>query len=249
MYTEILTKLDLTKNEAKIYEVLLKYGETTVAKISTEAQINRRNVYDSLNRLIEKGLIFEIRQGKENLYQAVDPKKLMESIKEKENALGSIMPALQDLYVSTPHQEDVYIYRGVEGWKNVMRDMLRVGEDVYIIGGKGAWADPKIRAFSSQFFTQAKNKGLKFHTLYDIEVMKNQHEILKIFESEYRFLPEGFSTSGAMEIFGNYITLLPMSKGSIDDSSFTVVVNKKMADTFRIWFKFMWEMSPEVKNK
>ena len=249
MYTDILTKLDLTKNEAKIYETLLKHGETTVAKISGEAQINRRNVYDSLSRLIEKGLIFEIRQGKENLYQAVDPKKLMESIKEKEIALESIMPALQDLYISTPHHEDVYVYRGVEGWKNVMRDILRVGKDVDIIGGKGAWADPKIAGYSQQFFAQAKKKGIKFRTLYDIEVEKEQRNILKIFETEYRFLPEGYSSTGAMEIFGDYITLLPLTSGNIDESSFTVVVNKRMADAFRVWFKLMWNSCSEPKKK
>jgi sugar-specific transcriptional regulator TrmB len=249
MYTDILTTLDLTKNESKIYEVLLKHGETAVGNISTEAQINRRNVYDSLNRLIEKGLIFEIRQGKENLYQAVDPKKLMEAIKEKELALESIMPDLQALYISTPHQEDVYIYRGLEGWKNYMRDILRVNKDVYVLGGKGAWADKKIVGYSKQFFAQAKKQGIKFHVLFDHQVKETHHEILDILDSNYRFLPKGYSTSGALDIFGDYVVILSHKADQIDDNaSSTVIVNKNIADAFRTWFRLMWEMSSKVKS-
>lgn len=250
MYTEILTKLDLTKNESKIYEVLLKHGETTVAKISNEAQINRRNIYDSLNRLIGKGLLFEIRQGNENLYQAVDPKKLMETLKEKESALENIMPELQKLYMSTSHQEDVYIYRGIEGWKNYMRDILRVGKEVHTIGGKGAWTDKRLAGFFEQFIAQAEKKDIEFHILFDKEVKENDHEILRKIETNHKFLPEGFSTAAAVDVFGDHVVILSNTSDVIDEnSSFTVIVNKNIADAFRTWFKFMWAMSSKVKRK
>ena len=58
-HQELLQSLGLSKNEAKIYETLLRQGEVGVGVIS-ENPAHRRNVYDSLNRLMEKGLVFEI---------------------------------------------------------------------------------------------------------------------------------------------------------------------------------------------
>ena len=103
MHVEILSELGLTKNESKIYSTLLKKGESSIGSIATDAEINRRNVYDSIARLIEKGLIFEIRHQKENLYQAVDPRKLMERLKEKEVALEKVMPDFLKMFGQAAH--------------------------------------------------------------------------------------------------------------------------------------------------
>lgn len=245
MYTELFIELGLVKNEAKIYETLLRRGESAVSTIAAEAAINRRNVYDTLNRLIEKGLIFEIRRGNENAYVAVDPEKLTEGLKEKEMALNSAMPALKKMFQEKEKDEAVYIYRGIEGWKNYMRDILRVGEDVYTLGGKGLWADPALATFLSSFTKQAKDSGIKFNILFDHEIKKEDRGVLRKFESAHRFLPAEFSTSSTVDIFGDNIVFTSCSEsGGIDENaSFTVVVNKKIADSLRAWFKFMWQVS------
>ena len=72
-HTKTLETLGLAKNEARIYETLLREGESTVGHISQKSEVYRRNVYDSLNRLMEKGLVFELIHTKENHYKAVDP--------------------------------------------------------------------------------------------------------------------------------------------------------------------------------
>src|SRR6266498_3351563 len=121
MYIDVFQQLGLAKNEARIYETLLTEGESGVGQIALKSKVHRRNVYDSLNRLIEKGLVFEILQKHENYYQAVDPNKLAEILQEKEQTLAKIMPNLEELYTSTPHINEAYIYKGVEGWKNYIR--------------------------------------------------------------------------------------------------------------------------------
>ena len=127
MYQELLENLGLAKNEAKIYETLLIEGESSIGHIADKSLVHRRNVYDSIKRLIEKGLVFEIIETKENRYQAVDPKKLAEVIEEKQTALNSAMPNLEKLFSGKPMTEAVTIYPGLEGWKNYMRDILRIG--------------------------------------------------------------------------------------------------------------------------
>lgn len=245
MYTEVFSKLDLSKNESKIYETLLKEGESAVGHIATKSKINRRNVYDSMNRLIEKGLVFEIFQRSENRYKAVGPRKLLDLLKEKESALMLVMPDLEKLYNGVPHEDDLYIYRGLEGWKNFMRDMLRINEDVYIIGGKGAWADQKLDGFRNEFLRSAEKQGMKINVLYDSEIREQNHPILSILESNHRFLPKGYSTSAAVTVFGNQVVIQSAIKvGAIDENvTSTVLINHSIAEMFRMWFKLMWEIS------
>src|SRR3990167_495196 len=94
MYQEIFEGLGLSPNEAKIYETLVEHGELGVSEIATRSQIHRRNAYDAIRRLIDKGLCFEILSAKENLYNAVDPGKLLELTEEKRQSIESILPDL-----------------------------------------------------------------------------------------------------------------------------------------------------------
>lgn len=246
MYTESLIELGLAKNEARIYEALLENGEMTVGEIATYSQVHRRNVYDTLNRLVEKGLVFEILQHKENWYQAVEPKKLSEMIEEKKQTLNKIMPGLEKLYLDTPRSDEVYIYKGIEGWKNYMRDILRVGQDDYILGGVSSWTNPSLKPFLAQFEKEAERLGIKFHLIYQDIVRKEKREILDHLGSNYRFLPEKYSTPACFEVFGDHIVLLKnIGIGEFDDNfSLSVIVNQQIADSFRTWFQFMWDMLP-----
>jgi predicted DNA-binding transcriptional regulator len=246
MYTEIFQELGLVKNEARIYEALLIEGESSVGHISIKSKVHRRNVYDTINRLMEKGLVFEIVAEKENLYQAVHPDKLMELIQEKTMILDKIMPDLRKLYKTTPHEEEVYVYRGAEGWKNYMLDMLRVGEPVYFIAAKGGWLDERVRNFFPKFEKEAKKKKLEYFHLFDHEVKKGCPEIIPHVGGSYKFLPKGYSTTVAIDVFGDHVNIISGMKigGLAEDFAFTVIVNKEIANAYRTWFQFMWDFCP-----
>lgn len=248
MITEILSQLNFSKNEARIYESLLSEGELSVSKIAARASINRRNVYDSLNRLIEKGVVFEILQGDENRYQAVDPKKLMELLKEKEQKLEQIMPELEAMYEEKRHDDATYVYRGIEGWKNYMRELLRIGGPVYTIGAKGAWSDQRISTFYEQFAKEAKRKNIQFYCLYDDIGHKAASNVLEM--SENKFFSSTDSTSSAIEILKDRVIIFSNIGGTeIDEgATYTVIVNQKIAESFTIWFKLLWDATAP-KNK
>ena len=247
MYSETLKKLDLAKNESILYETLLREGELSTGKLASKSNINRRNVYDSLNRLQEKGLIFEIKYERENRYQAVDPMKLKEILKEKELALDKIMPDLTSMYHEQAHTDEVYTYKGIEGWKNHMNDVLRLGEDTYTIGGQGSWAQESIKDYSEYFLKEVEKKGITLHNLFDYRVKEENREILKIIKGKYRFLPKEYSTKSLVDVFGDYsIFYKDVTDGILDESSsLTVIRNQNIADTFRTWFKALWSISTD----
>lgn len=248
MYLGILQDLGLTPNEAKIYQTLIEEGESTTGEISTKGKIHRRNVYDTLDRLIEKGLVFQILEKGENIYKAVDPAKLLEIIKEKEKKLERILPELQKQFEAKPTYQEAFIYRGVEGFKNYLRDILRIKKDVYFIGAKGLWFDPKLKTFLKTFLEEAKRLGIKYHHIFDAEVKGQLPNVVKEVGPPYKFLPEKYSTQTACDVFGDHVvTFTGLGPGEIDeDIVIYVLIDDTLADGYRKWFQFIWDHLPEA---
>ena len=213
MYHDIFQRLGLSKNEARIYEILLREGALSVGNIATKSSVHRRNVYDALGRLAERGLVFEMLESRENQYQAAPPEKLKELVLEKERELFAIMPELQGIYEAVPHSDEVYIAKGVESWKNILRDMLRAGENVFTISPKERFIDPISPHVYEQFEREAKKKGMALRSIA---------------------LPEKFAVPGAIDVFANYVVITKSANGIIDDqTTFTIIVNKHTADIMR----------------
>ena len=62
---------------------------------------------------------------------------------------------------------------------------------------------------------------------------------------EARFIPEKFSTDSAIDIFGDrVVTFTGLSPNRLDDDLVQfVLISRKLADSYRKWFKLMWEAS------
>lgn len=244
--------LGLSPNEAKIYEALVEKGESSISDIAAFAGVHRRNVYDSIQRLIEKGLCFEIFSKAENHYCAVDPGKLSELVAEKQQKLSAIMPDLQKKFHQQMNLEEAYIYRGYEGLKNIWRDMVRVGKPIHTIGARGQWFDKRLVADKEAFFKEANRKKLMFYNLFDFNMKEARPDIVEHFGAklEYHFLPKAYNTNSTINIFGDYVvTYTGVVLGQMNENTtFFVLRSKDLAESYRTWFWYMWEQSEEPKG-
>lgn len=248
MHSDILIELGLSQNEAKIYETLLEQGESTVSNISNRSKIHRRNIYDSMNRLIEKGLVFQVIGRGDNLYRPVEPYKLMELVDEKRRKLDKVMPDLIEEYKNQPHLEAAYMYKGIEGFKNYLRDMLSVQEDAYFIGAKGAWFDPRLKTFLDRFLMDAQKRGITYHHLFDYEVKNHAKHVPESVGKPYKFLPQEYSTPSMVDIFGDHVvsfTGAGLCKIS-DDITIFVNISRPLATSYKTWFQFMFDHCPDL---
>lgn len=245
MNTTLYESLGLSPNEAKIYESLIETGESGISNIAVNAKIHRRNAYDAIARLIDKGLAFEIFSSSENLYNAVDPDKLTELLSEKQISLEKILPDLKRKFTHRLASEEAYIYRGLEGQKNIWRDVLRVGGENFTVGAKGGWFEPKLEASRQEFFKEVNRKKIKFHQLFDHEIKIQTPNFAKTWPGllKYRFLPKEYSTNSIFHVFGDYVityTGLELFKLS-DNVVFFILHSKDLAESYRKWFWYMWE--------
>jgi hypothetical protein len=129
--------------------------------------------------------------------------------------------------------------------------MLRVGKDIYIIGGKAQWFDPKLDAPRDAFYRETKRKKMKFHLILDNELQTRLPGFTESYPGfqEHRYLPREASTSSIILIFGDYVVsyagvgILKMS----DQTTFFVIHSKDLADGYRSWFNYMWGKSEPNK--
>lgn len=247
---EVMQKLGLTKSEAKVYLSILSLGRTNVSRIAQESSLNRRNVYDVLHTLLDKGLIFQSISQKEGLYAAVEPEKLLELAQSKELALKKIMPDLEALYAKEFKKEQAIMYKGIEGFKQYLQDILNIGEDVYCIGAKGGWGNPALGEYADWFKQERIKQNIQAHNLFDIEMkafFNGEKESYFISTDEYKYLPAELSTNSAIDIFGDRIvTFTGLSPEKFDeDVTLFVITSQEIADACRIWFQFLWDSSVE----
>lgn len=247
MYQETLQTAGLSPNEAKIYEALLDLGESSVPQVSIKTGINRRNAYDTIERLVSKGLCFPIFSSKDNKYSPVDPGKLLEILGERQQKIQAILPELEAKFKTQQPPEEAYIYRGLEGQKNVWRDCLRAGETVYTVGANGSWYDPRLETATKSFFREANRKKIKFVEIFNHEASQQIPNFPKHFlgQLEYRVLPQEYSTDSIIVIFGDYVvTYTGCRVLRMDDNAvFFVLRSRALADSYRVWFQALWHIA------
>src|SRR3989338_5745679 len=87
MHGELLRACGLTQNESLVYLSLLKVWKATSSKIIKEANISGGKIYETLEKLIQKGLVKSIIENGIKNFMANEPKMLIEYIKDKEKDL------------------------------------------------------------------------------------------------------------------------------------------------------------------
>ena len=74
---------------------------------------------------MDKGLASEFFVKGEKRFKSINPRRLLDLLKEKEEKLNKILPEMQLKYESIEEKEEAYLYRGIEGFKNYLQDILK----------------------------------------------------------------------------------------------------------------------------
>lgn len=243
MYQELLQELGLSLNESRTYEAMLSIGKSSVQTISLRSGVHRRNVYDALAKLQEKGLAFESFDHGEKHFQATNPHHLLNILSERQERLQAAMKSMHERYAAIQTHEEAYVYKGIEGFKNYFQDILDTGETVHFIGAKGFWLDPRLSVALARFDRERKKRGIAFRHLFDADVKRKAPQILRKVGAGYRFMPEQYSSSTAIDIFGPYVvTFVGVRPGELPEQPVMFVMkSQRLADGYRNFFEFMWD--------
>ncbi|MBU0930129.1 MAG: hypothetical protein KJ623_03580, partial [Nanoarchaeota archaeon] len=177
MDTNLLKEVGLTEIEIKVYLMLLKEGSSLAGEIVRKTGIHRRSIYDSIERLIEKGLVSYIKTNNRKYFEAVDPSRLLEILKEKEDNLKSIIPELEDFKKIPKEKKETLFFRGKQALKSVFDDQLKEGKEILIFGDT-INVNEILKYYFFKFDKERVRKKIPIRMIFD-ESAKNNKELRK----------------------------------------------------------------------
>jgi sugar-specific transcriptional regulator TrmB len=154
MYEKLLESVGLTKNESLTYLALLRIGKAKSGEIVKEAKISGGKIYETLSKLIDKGLVkIAIENGVKN-FIANHPKTVLNYIKEKEddlkkkeNELEELIPSFENLRKIEEFKEVVSLIKGFRGISVVVYECLEKSKGEISIMGVRSSKDEKFNNF------------------------------------------------------------------------------------------------------
>ena len=247
MNLDSLKELGLSKGQIRVYTAVLELGISTLNKIQEKTAIERRNIYDILNKLIEAGLIsYTIEKGKRT-YQCTHPNKLLEEIREKESKLKELekqIPNIKNLFELSKPEIRPEIFRGNEAIKSLFDEILEYPESFWM-GGNSFEGYKAVPENLQVWFEHWMNRRVeKKHIMNDLvshgTYLKGlePNNIKKHKKSYYKYcqLPKGIYVPMVIIIFGNKVAQVLWG-----EQSFAFVLESdKIKDSFMKYFNYFW---------
>lgn len=242
MEEKIVQELGLTRNESKVYLKLLRIGSATAGDITQKSGIHRRNVYDCIERLIEKGLVSFAIINNRRFFRAESPERFLALIDERKSKLEEqreimmgLIPGMKPLLHTA--KQDVRFYRGREGLKAVYNDILVTGKS-YIGYGPGEQLEKILKGYLFHYINKRLKRKIKARLIYEESSRRKwfvSNRLLQV-----RYLPNEYSSHAALRIYGNNVAIMLFSE---DGPLAIVIENKNIADGYRKYFEVMWNAS------
>ncbi|HIH31176.1 TPA: hypothetical protein HA235_00565 [Candidatus Woesearchaeota archaeon] len=244
MDTAVLKDIGLTDAEIKVYLELSKVDSAMASEIAEKINIYRTNVYDLLEALIEKGLVSYIIKFNRKHYVASRPNKLLDFLKEKEEKIKTQQSEIQQLIpillnLKQPKEEELKaeIYRGKEGLKNLLNDMLDEGQEIYYLGYSGI-SQNIIPYFLIHWHKRRVKLKIKRKILTK-EQMRDSDAIKKPL-TQVKFLPDSYNIPISIMIYGNKMWVIVPSD---NDHISLLIESKKLAKSFLNYFNELWDVA------
>ena len=230
-----LEDIGLTSVEAKVYLTLVRKGPSLAGLIAKETGIHRRSAYDILYRLRTKGLVSNIIIENKRHFEAVNPDRLLEILKEKEDTIKEILPEIKNLYKANKTKNEVLFFRGKQALKTVFDDQIKENKDILFIG-KNIEVNELIRIYFSRFDAKRLEKKINIKMLFDTKSKKSVY-IINIPLSEVRYIDNNFNMS--LYIYGDNVAIIVFKEEPIA----IIIREKDIADSFRSYFNILWSIS------
>ena len=131
--------LGFTINDSRIYVTLLQIGFNTPAKIAENSKVDRARVYDSLKRLVKRGVVEEEPVPRAPRYRALPPEKVFGKIRGKLNKKIKLANELEDQLnrikqLPSSESNSIWAIRGEKKIRKQFYKFLKQAEDTcYII--------------------------------------------------------------------------------------------------------------------
>lgn len=237
MDLEILQEIGLSNTESKVYLALLEIGSALAGEITKKSQINRTNVYDALERLIEKGLVTYVLSANRKVFEPINPERLNQILEEKQDNLKKILPELESKFKENKTKEEASIFKGKKGIKSIFEDILKENKDLYAYGAESKFAD-LFPAYQKYWNKKRAKLKINVKIIYNEKVKKRKkQENLKLLKM--KFLHEHYEFPSTNLIYGDKTVIISWTENPIG----FMIKSKEVSKSNMSFFNLLWKIA------
>lgn len=234
----------LSREASQIYIILTKKLEASVSDIAEEVRIPRSTIYKILDSLERDGFVTHFRKNKVLHFSVTNASRFSAVLEEKQNAINSIVPNLNDLIYTASKKPEIKLFTGREGLKLMFEDIIKVYEsgdlkESFTIAGHGA------NKWFPKYFKLWKSRAGKSKTQINMifpEFFRKTRIERGAYITKYRFIPDEFSYEGTMVLFGDKIAIASFKE---EKAHAVIIRSQEIADLFMQIWKFFWAAAKE----
>ncbi|MBT4824697.1 hypothetical protein HN695_07980 [Candidatus Woesearchaeota archaeon] len=237
--TTTLSNLGFSPSEIKLYLHLLKNGANYANKLSSETKINRTNVYEALDRLINKGVISFITKNKIKWFEAKTPEVLLSIIGNQEDKLAQTKTNLKKQISQLKKQInpdkqslEANIFVGKKGLRMLFEEILLEKKPISLIA-----AELQFKTLFGPYFELWHKKRaeakIKQRSIFPQKI-KNKLKQRKLLQ--YKFIKDTYTNPTTTIIYGNNCIFIQWTKEPIAIK----IQNKEIVRSHLNYFDMLW---------
>ena len=165
---DILSEIGLSQREIAVYKALLKIGSTTTGKLVKESGVQNAKIYETLEKLIKRGLVTFVVKGKIKHFQATNPNNLMSFFENRKDALQKEVAQLQKLQEKEEPEYQTRVYEGIKAIKSAffeMYDCIGKGSEYYVFPIGEQLGTEELKLFWQQVFQKRLSMRIRVKTV------------------------------------------------------------------------------------
>ena len=237
---DALANFGLTQNETKVYLALLELGSTTTGALITKTGLHVPRVYDSLRGLIHKGLASFVIKNKKKYFEAADPERFVEVLKDKEREMGEAVPELKKLkQIPELKFEAAIIFKGKRGLRTVLDSILSElkgrKEGEYLDFGVSGNFRQIMPLYWDRWQEMKKKLKVRSRVIFD-EKLRNT-KLVKDYVGRYRFMPSKYFCASDTMVYNDKIAIFAWTA---DTPTAVIVRDAPTASGYKNIFEWMW---------
>lgn len=227
----------LREEEFATYTHLLSVKKATVLQLAKISQLKRATLYRLLDDLVEKGLASEIYEDRRHYYIAEEPKQLIKLVKDQEEQIKALLPALTLLEAQGAERPKIKFYEGREGIKSLYDALLEEHQPLYGI------TDPAALFVATDYHPTFLKRRIKLKVpayliMPDSRLSRQRQKTGKRELREVRLVKK-LPLEATFFVSGKKLAIFSMK------SWFTGVLieNKEIAKSFQGIFEAFWDVT------
>ncbi len=238
-----LEKLGLNRNEAIVYYALIRLGQATAGELIKKTGFHRNIVYDNLEKLVDKGLVTFILEGKKKTFQTALPEAITDMIKKEQELLDKkkqvaeyIKTEVQKVYAISSQKQDAVIFRGVRGIKTLLQDTVKERTDYFVFGAPESSLTIMGSTFWKNYNEKRIEKGIVAKMVFN-EELKGWSGQIQSKMTQIRFLPKHFDSLSETMIYGDNVAIIVWTEKPIA----TLIRDPEAAKGYKQYFDVLWK--------